>query len=52
MVYFNMGHNDIDYENKTNKELSFQFGNQVQDKLIINALQWLGREKGTAGGNR
>lgn len=24
MLYINMGHNDIDYDNKTNKELSFQ----------------------------
>jgi len=45
MIYFNMGHNDIDYENKTNKELSFTFGNEVQDKLILNALIWLGQRK-------
>ena len=44
MIYFNMGHNDIDYENKTNKELSFTFGNPVQDQLIIDALLWLGRK--------
>jgi hypothetical protein len=42
MIYFNMGHNDIDYEHHTNKELSFTFGNEIQDKLIINALKWLG----------
>jgi len=42
MIYDNMGHNDIDYENKTNKELSFQFDNAVQNKFIINALLWLG----------
>jgi hypothetical protein len=42
MIYINMGHNDIDYENNTNKELSFTFDNQVQSKLIINALLWLG----------
>ena len=42
MLYLNMGHNDIDYENKTNKELSFQFNNDVQNKLIINGLLWLG----------
>lgn len=41
MVYFNMGHNDIDYENKTNKELSFQFDNPIQNQLIINALKWI-----------
>jgi hypothetical protein len=42
MIYFNMGHNDIDYENKTNKELSFTFGNPAEDKLILNAVLWLG----------
>jgi hypothetical protein len=42
MVYFNMGHNDIDYEHKTNRELSFTFGNRIQDQLIINTLLWLG----------
>jgi hypothetical protein len=45
MMYLNMGHNDIDYENKTNKELSFTFGNQWQDKLVINTLLWLGESK-------
>jgi hypothetical protein len=43
MIYVNMGHNDIDYENKTNQELSFTFKNQVQNKLIIDSLLWLGR---------
>ncbi len=42
MLYFNMGHNDIDYENKTNKELSFQFANDIQNQLIINGILWLG----------
>ncbi|HEX6889375.1 MAG TPA: ThuA domain-containing protein [Chryseolinea sp.] len=42
MLYVNMGHNDIDYENKTNRQLSFTFGNAVQDRLIIDALLWLG----------
>lgn len=42
MIYVNMGHNDIDYENKTNKELSFTFRNEVQNKLIIDSLLWLG----------
>ena len=41
MVYFNMGHNDIDYEHKTNKELSFQFANATQNQLVIDALLWL-----------
>ena len=42
MLYVNMGHNDIDYDNKTNKELSHTFGNEIQDKLVIDALLWLG----------
>ena len=42
MVYMNMGHNDIDYEHGTNAELSSQFSSDVQNKLIINALLWLG----------
>ncbi|MEI6049745.1 MAG: ThuA domain-containing protein [Bacteroidota bacterium] len=43
MLYLNMGHNDIDYENKTNKELSFTFKNETQNRLIIDGLLWLGR---------
>lgn len=42
MVYFNMGHNDIDYENHTNKTLSYTFKNKIQDKLIFDCLLWLG----------
>ena len=45
MMYVNMGHNDIDYENKTNKELSFQFNNEIQNRLIIDGLLWLGDSK-------
>jgi uncharacterized protein len=44
MLYINMGHNDIDYDNKTNKELSHTFGNEIQDKLVIEALLWFGKE--------
>ena len=44
MIYLNMGHNDIDYENKTNKELSFTFDNEVQNQLIIDGLLWLGEK--------
>ncbi len=44
MIYINMGHNDIDYEHKTNKELSHSFNNKIQDKLILNALFWLGKK--------
>ncbi|MBW8770069.1 MAG: ThuA domain-containing protein [Gemmatimonadetes bacterium] len=45
MIYFNFGHNDIDYEHKydtTNKTLSHTLGNPVQDRLIVNSLLWLG----------
>src|SRR4030095_468884 len=45
MVYFNMGHNDIDYEHKydsTSRTLSHTLGNPVQDRLIIEALLWPG----------
>ena len=45
MVYVNMGHNDIDYEGRTNRELSFTFENETQNRLILNALLWLGRGK-------
>jgi hypothetical protein len=51
MLYFNMGHNDIDYEHKydtTNKTLSFTFNNPIQDRLIIDGLLWLGN-KGKKG---
>lgn len=42
MVYMNMGHNDIDYEHKTNAELSSTFSSPEQDTLILQALRWLG----------
>lgn len=45
MLYVNMGHNDIDYSNSSNKELSFQFDNVVQNKMIADALLWLGGRK-------
>jgi hypothetical protein len=44
MLYLNMGHNDIDYDNGTNAELSFQFANTIQDKLVIDGLLWLGKK--------
>jgi uncharacterized protein len=44
MIYFNMGHNDMDYENKTGRELSVTFGNSTEDQLILNSLLWLGRK--------
>jgi hypothetical protein len=45
MIYLNMGHNDIDYEHKydsTNRTLSHTLNNAIQDRLIIDALLWLG----------
>jgi uncharacterized protein len=45
MIYMNMGHNDIDYEGKTNRELSHSFGYPFQDKLIINSLLWLAQRE-------
>jgi uncharacterized protein len=48
MMYVNMGHNDMDYEHKfdnTNKTLSHQFDNEIQNKLIIDGLLWLGDGK-------
>lgn len=44
MIYINMGHNDIDYENHTNRELSLTFDNPDQNKLILDALKWLGKK--------
>lgn len=41
MLYLNMGHNDIDYENKTGKELSFTLSNGIQNRLIIDGMLWL-----------
>ena len=45
MIYFNMGHNDIDYEHKTGKELSFTFANETQNRLILDSLFWLAGRK-------
>ena len=44
MVYFNMGHNDMDYEHKTNKELSQTFTSPDENQLILNTLTWLGNK--------
>lgn len=45
MVYFNMGHNDIDYEHHTNKDLSHTFDSPEECRLIMNTLMWLGSGK-------
>ena len=43
MIYLNMGHNDIDYEHQTYRDLSSTFASEIQDRLIIQGLLWLGR---------
>ena len=48
MIYFNMGHNDMDYEHKydnTDKTLSHTFDSETESKLILNALLALGEGK-------
>lgn len=45
MIYMNMGHNDMDYDGGTNRQLSSTFGSPMQEKLIINALLWLGKSR-------
>jgi hypothetical protein len=47
MIYFNMGHNDIDYEHHNNNDLSHTFDSPMEKKLIVNALLWLGTGKKT-----
>ncbi|OYP38856.1 hypothetical protein CGZ80_01150 [Rhodopirellula sp. MGV] len=39
MLYLNMGHNDIDYANNSKRDLSHTFGNEHQDRLLINAIE-------------
>jgi hypothetical protein len=38
MIYLNMGHNDIDYESGSNKELSHTFDNETQNKIITDFI--------------
>jgi hypothetical protein len=48
MMYVNMGHNDMDYEHKydnTNRTLSYTFSSEIQDRMIIDGLLWLGDGK-------
>ncbi len=45
MIYMNMGHNDMDYDSGTNRQLSSTFESPMQEKLIIDALLWLGSRK-------
>lgn len=43
MVYMNIGHNDMDYDGGTNRELSQTLNNAFVDKMVINALLWLSK---------
>ncbi|HEX3385247.1 MAG TPA: ThuA domain-containing protein [Mucilaginibacter sp.] len=45
MVYFNMGHNDMDYDGHTNATLSHTFDSAMEAKLILEALIWAGTGK-------
>lgn len=49
MIYFNMGHNDMDYSPKGNHTLSHTFADRLQNRLILNALNWLGSGKQASG---
>jgi hypothetical protein len=42
MIYFNMGHNDIDFEHHTHAQLSSTFQSEPQNRLILQSLLWLG----------
>ena len=46
MIYFNMGHNDMDYDGGTNETMSSSFSSKIQNQYILNSLLWLGRNKG------
>lgn len=49
MIYMNMGHNDVDYAHG-NRDLSSTFGGRAQNRLILDALRWLGTGKPKAPG--
>ncbi len=51
MIYMNMGHNDMDYENKTNKQLSSTFASKDQNRFILNCITWLGSRSSLVGNN-
>ena len=44
MIYFNMGHNDLDYAHKPYQDLSSTFASDPQNQLILDSLLWLGRK--------
>ncbi len=46
MLYFNIGHNDMDYDGGTNQTLSSSFSSEMQNRFILNSLLCLGEAKG------
>ena len=45
MIYLNMGHDDIDYEHRLgrgNAPLSSTFASEAENRLLVDALLWLG----------
>jgi hypothetical protein len=52
MMYLNMGHNDIDYEHHSDSTLTYTFSNIIQNRLIIDGLLWLGRNKSGNSSNK
>jgi hypothetical protein len=42
MLYLNMGHNDLDFAQHPAREDSRSFGNESQNRLILDGLLWLG----------
>jgi hypothetical protein len=45
MIYLNMGHNDMDYAKGTQASLSTTFGSSEQNRLILDAIFWLGKNR-------
>jgi hypothetical protein len=45
MLYFNIGHNDMDYDGGTLQTLSSSFSSEMQNRFILNSLLWLGLGK-------
>ena len=43
MIYFNFGHDDMDYEGGSNKALSSTFSSPVQNRYMLKSLLWLGK---------
>ena len=42
MIYFNMGHDDMDYGQRPPRAVSSSFASPEQNRMVVNALEWLG----------